>query len=203
MITASVCLVICGILKSGIRRNLFPVLFIGQIFSAFVNTLFQIVPGLVSEMWFPREEVAMASSVCGGAELFGDALGSVLQSQIIIGPQQAYLNKTIPSDWANESHPESEMALHEVEIQITWLHAGLTGYSIIVLIVTIIGLPHKPKYAPSLTEENKRQSEDTSPNMMELFNDSIRSIRHLITNWNWVLLVISGGLICGVVKSLV
>lgn len=139
MITAGICQILCGVLKSVIRRNLFPVLFFGQIFSAFVNALFTIVPALVSATWFPNEEVAIASSICSGGEMLGNAVGSVLQSQIITGPQSAYHNKTIPLNWANESYPESEMAVHEVGMQITWLNVALTGCCITVLIVTVNG----------------------------------------------------------------
>jgi len=67
----------------------------------------------------------------------------------------------------------------------------------------VIGLPHEPKYAPSLTEEEKRLSGEPRPSMKCLLNDSVKSIKQLATNFNWLLLAASGGLIVGVKNSLV
>ena len=138
MIFASACLLIAGMLKCAVRRNLFPVLFLGQIFSTFVTMIITISAGVLSDAWFPSNEVALASAICNGAQIaLGDAVGSVVSVQVITGPQNSYHNQTVPTDWANVSRPESEYAVKEVEQQIFWVNVGLAGCGLLALGVTV------------------------------------------------------------------
>ena len=207
MIFATACLFIAGLLKCAVRRTLFPVLFLGQIFSSFVFMIITISAGLLSDAWFPSNEVAFASAICNGAEsAFGDAVSSVLSVQVITGPQKSYLNKTVPTDWANVSHPESEQAVKEVEQQILWMHIGLAVGGLLALVLTVVIFPHQPKYPPSLTEAKKILSREVTEYFQEkqtvsiLIRDAIASTKSLMTNFNWLLLVSSGALTVGVSK---
>ena len=163
--------------------------------------------GVLSDAWFPSNEVALASAICNGAEsAFGDAVGSVLSVQVITGPQNSYHNKTVPTDWANVSHPESEHAIKEVEQQIFWVNISLTGCGLLALVLTVVIFPHQPKYPPSLTEAKKILSREIADYFQEkqtvssLIRDSIASTKSLMTNCNWLLLVSSGALTVGVLK---
>ena len=54
--------------------------FIGQVMAAIANIFLFVSPGVLSDVWFPLSETALASGVCTGAFAVGNVLGYVWPS---------------------------------------------------------------------------------------------------------------------------
>ena len=74
---------------------------------------FSIITALISAVWFPESELAIAS----GGLIIGNTIG-YLVPPIVQGPKKAYKNESYPKDLANGSYPESDQAIEEVEKQL-------------------------------------------------------------------------------------
>ena len=202
VLAGSVCTFLATAIKLGLKPDLFFVTFIGQFIASIGNVILQILPGVISAVWFPPSEFAVSSAVAMGGFALGDALGYSVPPLVIIGPVNAYNTTSYPSDWANPNRTESNDAVEEVGKQIFWMFIGQAVWAFIFLLLTIFAFPAQPKHAPSVAEAKKRA--DTSPKLSVKETAKVygRSIKSLVTNVPWVLLSCSGALGTGVFFSL-
>jgi len=143
---------------------LFPLSFIAQVLAAIANIFFFASPGVLSDVWFPLTETALASGVCVGAIIVGTYLGYIWPSLVVIGPVETYNGTTYPSNWS--TGPAGTDAIEEVGHQLLVLFLGETALAVICFLFVFFAFPDRPKYPPSVTESRKRKEhteKDMSP----------------------------------------
>ena len=53
IISGAVSVFLASAAKCAVAQNLFPVLFVGQVFGTYANIVLQVTAGIVSDCWFP------------------------------------------------------------------------------------------------------------------------------------------------------
>ena len=185
---------VAAAVKCFVGPNLFVVSFIGHFIASLPNIILLVLPGVISAVWFPISELAVASAIATGSFALGNALGYYLPPLIIRGPVNAYGTTSYPSDWSNPNRTESEEALEEVGHQILWVFLGQLVVAGMFLLLTIFAFPAQPVHAPSVAEAKKRLNLPLTLTINQTAKLYGQSIKSLITNIRWVLLTLSGGL---------
>jgi len=110
-------------------------------FSSISNIFLSIIPAVISAVWFPESELAIASGIGAGGLMIGNAIGYLVPPMIVQGPKKAYNNETYPKDWANETYPQSGQAIEEVGKQLLTLFLIQAGINLVFFLLVIFAFP--------------------------------------------------------------
>ena len=193
---------VAAVFKCFVRPDLWSLQFTGQCFSSVSNIFLCIMPAVMSAVWFPESELAIASGIGAGGLILGNALGYMLPPLIVEGPKQAYGNDRYPSDWSNSIYNESAAAIEEVGQQLFALFLGQAILNVIFLTLVIVAFPAKPEFPPSISEAKMRTTEKPQITLLQSVKQCLVTIRSFLTNFNWMMLTMSGGLLVGVYYSI-
>lgn len=175
-----------------IRPDRFWVTMIGQTVVAFSQLFILNIPPLLAAIWFAENEVSRATAFGVFGNQLGIALGFFLPSIVVpkfIDNTNNTLNHT-GMQFTGNSTNSSTSNIHEVSQGLSTLFFSVSIVTSIIFFLIIFLFSSKPKYPPSYAQIQAQLANQSS--------DYFSSLRSLITNPNFVLLLITYGLNTGV-----
>ena len=75
---------------------------------------------MISAVWFPESELAIASAIGAGGLITGNALGYVIPTIIVKGPVDTYGTSNYPANWADkEAYPDKYEAAQVIFVNMS------------------------------------------------------------------------------------
>ena len=84
------------------QPELWALSFAGQFVCSVGNIFLFVLPAVISAVWFPESELAIASAIGAGGLITGNALGYVIPTIIVKGPVDTYGTSNYPANWADK-----------------------------------------------------------------------------------------------------
>ena len=184
------CLLIGSVFKCIVISRSFVFTIVGQCFVGVGNVFASLLPARIAAEWFPTEELSMATGIVLSAQIIGNAFGVLIPPLVIEGPTN-WTDYSQP-DYENETHNFSNVAAMKVYDQIFPLFLAQAIVAIVVFGATLGLFRSSPLQPPSYIAQLKMVS-STAP--MSAFN--IKSYKSLVTNLQFILLMVSYGIAIG------
>lgn len=161
------------------EQDRFYVIILGQIVVSLSEQFIFCIPARVASVWFPDNQVSLATGFGIFGNQCGIALGFLIPQAILDGLESRY---------------EIGLGLRQL---FNWT-AAISAFTLLLLLVLF---DEAPKYAPGAARVRKIKEEQTERQMMRSFTDEMRLLgtllADLITERNCFLLVLAYGINVG------
>ena len=173
----------CWIKVFGTKQSGFPIVFVGQAVTAMSEVFILGIPSELAATWFPRTQVSLACAIGVFGNQMGVALGFLIPP-IVVGNKNESLDPTlVGSDLFN-------------------MFISIAIFTTILLILILSIFPNLPPSIPSKAEEIAVMSRQPSFDEIREESDYVPSIRRLLNNPGFIILLLAYGILVGTYYSI-
>ena len=212
VISSSVLVAIGSILKTlasmplGVSRNLFPLLFTGQIISQIPRAIALPYAGRLANLMLPSNQIARATALGTSGFTLGLGLGYIVPA-VIVTNQHVILSPIIDiringsssgdlSENSVQVSSEDLIDFHLMNQEMFWLNLATSIFSLIILIGLCLLYKSDP-LALNYAERRRSEALLEIKSRTDQFKEFFRAYKKLFQNLNFVFLLISFMLIHG------